>query len=104
MSSLSGKPGPRIRSPSLFRPLFLAACHGAGQVCRQHVLDPVRLAQQVDLKSGTKINFGVNTKIIHRIAGNFASAWGFGFDAAAQMLLTEGRLPPPLEEMYLIRL
>jgi hypothetical protein len=43
------------------------------------------LAQQVDLKSGTKINFGVNTKIIHRIAGDFATAWGFGFDAGAQI-------------------
>lgn len=44
------------------------------------------LAQQVDLKNSTKINFGVNTKIIHRIAGDFASAWGFGFDAAAQIV------------------
>src|SRR5579872_957195 len=44
------------------------------------------LAQQVDLKNSTKINFGVNTKIIHRIAGDFASAWGFGFDAAAQVI------------------
>jgi hypothetical protein len=44
------------------------------------------LAQQVDMKNGTKINFGINTKIIHRIAGDFASAWGFGFDAATQIM------------------
>lgn len=41
------------------------------------------LAQQVDLKNNTKFNFGINTKIIHRIAGDFATAWGFGFDAGA---------------------
>ncbi len=47
----------------------------------------VSLAQQMDLKnSGTKVNFGVNTKIIHRIAGDFASAWGFGFDAGMQVI------------------
>jgi hypothetical protein len=47
----------------------------------------VSLAQQMDVKnSSTKVNFGVNTKIIHRIAGDFASAWGFGFDAAAQVI------------------
>jgi len=44
------------------------------------------LAQQVDLKKGKNINFGINAKIIHRVAGDFASAWGFGFDAAAQMV------------------
>ncbi|HMH24630.1 MAG TPA: PorV/PorQ family protein [Puia sp.] len=47
------------------------------------------LAQQVDLKNNKKLNFGINTKVIHRIAGDFASAWGFGFDAGA--LLTGGR-------------
>ncbi len=46
----------------------------------------VSLAQQMDLKNSAKINFGVNTKIIHRIAGDFASAWGFGFDAAMQAI------------------
>lgn len=38
---------------------------------------------------GRKLNnspwsFGLNTKIIHRGFGSFASAWGFGFDAALQ--------------------
>ncbi|WP_372755906.1 PorV/PorQ family protein [Mariniflexile sp.] len=29
-------------------------------------------------------NYGVNAKIIRRIIGNFASSWGFGFDAGIQ--------------------
>ncbi|MBX9807266.1 MAG: PorV/PorQ family protein [Flavobacteriaceae bacterium] len=28
--------------------------------------------------------YGVNTKVIHRIIGKFASSWGFGFDAGLQ--------------------
>jgi hypothetical protein len=44
------------------------------------------LAQKVDLSKDKHINFGINTKIIHRVAGDFASAWGFGFDAAAQIV------------------
>lgn len=32
--------------------------------------------------SSAKWAFGVNAKIIHRNFGNFANAWGFGFDAA----------------------
>ncbi len=30
------------------------------------------------------LSFGVNAKIVRRIIGNFASSWGFGFDAAIQ--------------------
>ena len=30
------------------------------------------------------LNYGANVKVIHRIVGNFASAWGFGFDVGAQ--------------------
>ena len=30
------------------------------------------------------LRFGVNTKIIRRIIGNFAASWGFGFDAGIQ--------------------
>ena len=30
------------------------------------------------------LQYGVNVKIIHRITGEFASAWGFGFDAGVQ--------------------
>ncbi len=44
------------------------------------------LAQQVSTKKGTKINFGGNAKIIHRKAGDFATAWGFGFDAGVQFV------------------
>ncbi|MDP4150425.1 MAG: PorV/PorQ family protein [Bacteroidota bacterium] len=46
----------------------------------------ISLAQQVDLKGGTRMNVGVNTKIIRRVAGSFASAWGFGFDGGAQFV------------------
>jgi len=36
-------------------------------------------------KSGVKgLNYGANLKIIHRRTGDFASAWGFGFDAGVQ--------------------
>ncbi len=44
----------------------------------------VSLAQQVDLKNGKKLNAGINAKVIHRKAGDFTKAWGFGFDAAVQ--------------------
>jgi hypothetical protein len=44
------------------------------------------LAQQMNWQKTKKINFGVNAKIIHRKAGNFATAWGFGFDAGAQIM------------------
>src|SRR5258708_15199194 len=43
------------------------------------------LAQKADLSKTKHINFGVNAKIIHRTAGAFATAWGFGFDAATQI-------------------
>lgn len=44
------------------------------------------LAQKADLSKDRHVNFGVNAKVIYRKAGDFASAWGFGFDAAAQYL------------------
>jgi hypothetical protein len=44
------------------------------------------LAQKAQLSKNEQINFGINAKIIHRVAGDFASAWGFGFDAAAQVI------------------
>jgi hypothetical protein len=46
----------------------------------------ISLAQQAKLKQNTQINFGLNAKIIRRVAGDFARAWGFGFDAAAQII------------------
>ncbi len=42
-------------------------------------------AQKVKQKKGRLMSFGVNAKIIHRIVGSFASAWGFGIDAGVQM-------------------
>ncbi|HEV9038321.1 MAG TPA: PorV/PorQ family protein [Puia sp.] len=45
----------------------------------------VSLAQQSKMVGDKKIDFGVNAKIIHRTAGDIATAWGFGFDAAMQM-------------------
>ncbi len=42
-------------------------------------------AQEVKLKNNKKINGGLNAKIIHRKAGDFTTAWGFGFDAGIQM-------------------
>lgn len=44
------------------------------------------LAQRADLSGGRKFNVGVNAKVIYRKAGDFATAWGFGFDAAAQLI------------------
>lgn len=46
----------------------------------------ISLAQQAKLKQNTQINFGLNAKIIRRVAGDFAKAWGFGFDAGAQII------------------
>jgi hypothetical protein len=45
----------------------------------------ISLAQQSKMWGGKKVNFGVNAKIIYRTAGDFATAWGFGFDAATQI-------------------
>ncbi|MEP6747346.1 MAG: PorV/PorQ family protein [Bacteroidota bacterium] len=42
------------------------------------------LAQQIKVKKKHNLNVGVNAKIIHRKAGDFASAWGFGFDVGLQ--------------------
>ncbi|HUR10084.1 MAG TPA: PorV/PorQ family protein [Flavitalea sp.] len=44
------------------------------------------MAQQVNLTKNKKINAGINAKVIHRKAGDFASAWGFGFDAGVQLI------------------
>lgn len=50
------------------------------------------MAQQVNLNKNKKINAGINAKIIHRKAGDFASAWGFGFDAGVQLIEDRWRL------------
>ncbi len=46
----------------------------------------VSLAQQSKTWGDKTINIGVNAKIIHRTAGDIATAWGFGFDAATQII------------------
>lgn len=35
------------------------------------------------------LNYGINAKIIHRIIGDFASSWGFGFDLGFQYISDE---------------
>lgn len=52
----------------------------------------VSLAQQVNLKKDKVLNAGINAKVIHRKAGDFATAWGFGFDAAIQLQANRWRL------------
>jgi hypothetical protein len=49
-------------------------------------------AQEVKLRKNTKINGGLNAKIIHRKAGDFTTAWGFGFDAGLQVQSQKWRL------------
>jgi hypothetical protein len=46
----------------------------------------ISLAQQVQWIKNRKVNFGINAKVIHRQAGDFTKAWGFGFDAAVQVI------------------
>lgn len=52
----------------------------------------VSLAQEKNLKNGTKLSGGINAKIIHRKAGSFATSWGFGFDAGIQLTGKRWRL------------
>ena len=42
-------------------------------------------AQKIKETEEKSVSFGVNTKIIYRKVGSFATAWGFGFDAGIQM-------------------
>src|SRR4029077_319735 len=41
-------------------------------------------AQHLKVKKTHDLNFGINAKIIYRKAGEFTTAWGFGFDAGLQ--------------------
>jgi hypothetical protein len=52
----------------------------------------ISMAQQIKAGNGKKISGGINAKIIHRKAGDFASAWGFGFDAGIQVTAKKWRL------------
>ncbi len=48
------------------------------------------LAQEITFRKTKKLNIGFNAKVIHRKAGEFATSWGFGFDAGLQY--TDNRL------------
>ena len=52
----------------------------------------ISLAQEKKLKNGNKLSGGVNAKVIHRKAGDFATSWGFGFDAGIQMTSKQWRI------------
>jgi hypothetical protein len=45
----------------------------------------VSYAQTLKETEYNRISFGINTKVIHRKVGSFATAWGFGIDAGLQM-------------------
>ena len=45
----------------------------------------VSFAQTLRETDYNRISFGINTKVIHRKVGSFATAWGFGIDAGLQM-------------------
>ncbi len=49
-------------------------------------------AQQVKFRKTKTLNIGVNAKVIHRKAGDFTTAWGFGFDASVQYVAPKFRL------------
>ncbi|MBC7903959.1 MAG: PorV/PorQ family protein [Gemmatimonadaceae bacterium] len=52
----------------------------------------ISMAQQVKVKKTHTMNVGINAKIIHRKAGEFATAWGFGFDAGIQYETSKWKL------------
>jgi hypothetical protein len=47
-------------------------------------------ARKVDFLDGLKL--GANFKVIHRIAGDFANAWGFGLDVGARLDIRKWQL------------
>ncbi len=49
-------------------------------------------AQEKKLGEHKLLRYGGNAKIIHRSAGSFAKAWGFGFDAGVQLIGKNWRL------------
>lgn len=50
------------------------------------------MAQAIKIKDKHNLQVGVNAKVIHRKAGDFATAWGFGFDAGVQYVQPNWRL------------
>ena len=55
-------------------------------------------AQKIKVKN-TSIKVGGNAKIIYRNVGSFAQAWGFGFDAGAQMNMGKWRFGAVLRDV-----
>jgi hypothetical protein len=49
-------------------------------------------AQKIKLKNNKYISGGLNAKVIHRKAGDFTTAWGFGFDAGIQIQAEKWKL------------
>lgn len=49
-------------------------------------------AQKIKLKKNKYISGGLNAKVIHRKAGDFTTAWGFGFDAGIQIQAEKWKL------------
>jgi len=47
-------------------------------------------ARKMKFLKGLKM--GANFKVVHRVAGNFATAWGFGLDLGAQLKLKQWQL------------
>lgn len=44
------------------------------------------------LKKLNSLKFGANFKVVHRIVGDFASAWGFGLDVGLKMNVSEWKI------------
>ena len=55
-------------------------------------------ARKVKIKNAN-LNIGGNAKIIYRNVGSFASAWGFGFDAGAQLVKGKWRFGAVLRDV-----
>ncbi|MEI9934266.1 MAG: hypothetical protein WDM71_05315 [Ferruginibacter sp.] len=49
-------------------------------------------AQNIKSTESKNISLGFNVKIIHRVVGTFASAWGFGLDAGFQLRTEQWRV------------
>ena len=49
-------------------------------------------AQTIKKTENKMMSFGVNAKVIHRVVGSFAKAWGFGIDAGFQMQTKKWKL------------
>lgn len=48
-------------------------------------------AQRLKKTDSKNVQFGINAKVIHRVVGSFAKAWGFGLDAGLQIYSNKWR-------------